>query len=81
MTARLEPGTRVFHGGQIWARTLPGGTGLIVRVEGPDLHGDYEYLVRTAADFSRRPGPDNPEVDERWWSSRHTRRAWEEPAW
>ncbi|MFB6568247.1 hypothetical protein [Streptomyces noursei] len=63
MTAPLTPGTRVYQGGQLWARTLPGGTGTVVRVEGPDQHGEYEYLVRTGADFSRRPGTDNPEVD------------------
>lgn len=83
MTAhrKLAVGARVYHGGQIWARTLVGGTGAIVRVEGPDRHGDYEYLVRTGGDFSRQPGPDNPETDERWWSSSHVREAWTEPIW
>ena len=71
MTAPLKPGARVFHGGQIWARSLPGGTGEVIRVEGPDHRGDYEYLVRCGEDFSRRTGPDNPETRETWWSSRH----------
>lgn len=81
MTRPHPTGTRVFHGGQIWARTLPGGTGEILRVEGPDRHGDFEYLVRTGPDFSMPPSPDNPETDERWWSSRHVRRAYAEPVW
>lgn len=75
MTTRISPGTRVFHGGQIWARSLPGGTGEVIRVEGPDRHGDYEYLVRTGHNFAMPPGPDNPEIDERWWASYHVRRA------
>jgi hypothetical protein len=65
----LPPGTRVFHDGQIWARSLPGGTGEVIRTEGPDHRGDYEYLVRTGHDLSRQPGPGNPETDERWWAS------------
>lgn len=83
MTTRtmLPVGTRVYHGGQRWACTLEGGTGVIVAVEGPDLHGDYEYLVRTGEDFSRPPGPGNPETDERWWSSLHTRRAFAGWSW
>ncbi|MFI8942702.1 hypothetical protein [Streptomyces syringium] len=70
MTDPIPVGTRVFHDGQVWARALPGGTGQVIKVEGPDQHGDYEYLVRTGPDFSRRPGPTNPEIDEQWWSSR-----------
>ena len=72
------PGTRVFHDGQIWARSLPGGTGEVVRVDGPDHRGDYEYLVRTGHDLSRQPGPDNPETDERWWASYRVRPAYVE---
>jgi hypothetical protein len=79
MTGR-EPyptGTRVFHAGQRWARTLPGGTGEIVRAEGPDRNGEYEYLVRTGPDFAMGPDPeDNPETDERWWPSYHVSEAW-----
>ncbi|MGK5730208.1 hypothetical protein [Streptomyces sp. URMC 124] len=71
----LPPGTRVFHAAQQWACRLPGGTAEIIRAEGPDHHGEYEYLVRTGTDFSRKPGPDNPDTDERWWSSRATSRA------
>ena len=71
MSDPLKPGDRVFHGGQIWARSLPGGTGEVIRAEGPDHRGDYEYLVRTGEDFSRRTGSDNPETREVWWSSRH----------
>lgn len=71
--APYPPGTRVFHGGQIWARSRPGGTAEVLRAEGPDRHGDYEYLVRTGEDFSRQPGPGNPETRETWWSSRHIR--------
>lgn len=68
----LPPGTRVHHAGQIWARVIPGGTGVIVRAEGPDHRGQFEYLVRTGQDFSRRTGPDSPETCERWWSSTTT---------
>lgn len=77
MPEPLPLGTRVFHGAQEWARALPGGTGEIIRVKGPDGRGDCEYLVRTGHQFARRPGPDNPETDERWWSSRATHRAYQ----
>ncbi|WP_329142902.1 hypothetical protein OIU91_04420 [Streptomyces sp. NBC_01456] len=75
MSHPLQPGDRVYHGSQIWARSLPGGTGEVLRVEGPDHRGDYEYLVRCGQDFSRRTGADNPETCERLWSSYHTNRA------
>lgn len=65
----LDIGTRVYHLGQQWAYSLPGGTGEIVARKGPDHRGDFEYKVRTGKDISRQPGPDNPETDERWWAS------------
>lgn len=78
MPEPLIPGTRVYHAAQEWACTLSGGTGEIIRLNGPDGRGDYEYLVRTGRRFASRPGPDNPEEDERRWSSRATRRAHQE---
>ncbi|MEE6264930.1 hypothetical protein ACJ6WD_09615 [Streptomyces sp. VTCC 41912] len=42
MTTRFAPGAHVHHGGQIWARTLPGDTGVILVVKGPDVHDDHE---------------------------------------
>jgi hypothetical protein len=65
----LAPGTRVHHAGQIWARSIPGGTAVIVRAEGPDYRGDYEYVVQTGVDFSRRTGSTNPETCMTRWSS------------
>ncbi|WP_367134502.1 MULTISPECIES: hypothetical protein [Streptomyces] len=77
MLEPLPPGTRVFHAAQEWACALPGGTGEIIRADGPDWRGDYEYLVRTGHRFAFRPGPDNPETDERWWPSWATHRAYQ----
>lgn len=73
---RILNGARVYHVAQIWARTLPGGTGYVLRSEGPDHRGNYEYLVLTGEDFSRRTGPDNPEHHAVWWPSDHIRRAY-----
>jgi len=73
---RLAVGTRVYHGAQQWARAQIGGTGVIVAVaDHPCSDGSWEYQVRTGKDFSRMPGPGNPETDLRWWNSCHTRRA------
>lgn len=68
MTGPLPVGTRVRHYGQQWpaART---GTATIREVVGPLHDGSYEYRVLATVDFSRRPGPDNPEARETWWSS------------
>jgi len=68
----LPVGTRVYHGGQIWARTLPGGTGYITGVMGPYHDDTYEYFVTTTENFASRPGPDNPETRPTQWSSRVT---------
>ncbi len=71
-THPLPVGTRVYHDVQVWARSISGGTGEIRKVKGPDHRGEYEYLVRTGHDLSRRSGRDNPETDERWWASYRT---------
>lgn len=71
----LSAGDRVFHAAQIWARSLKGGTAVILEVQGPDRLGEYEYLVRTGEDFSRRTGPDNPEVRKTRWASYNTMKA------
>jgi hypothetical protein len=68
----FPPGTRVRHGAQIWACLSAEGTAEVIRAEGPDHRGDYEYLVRTGQDFSRPTGPDNPETRETWWASYRT---------
>jgi hypothetical protein len=62
-------GTRVHHISQEWARTLSGGTATVLTHKGPWPDGSYEYQVRTTADFSRQPGPNNPETRETWWAS------------
>lgn len=70
MTAHPLPiGTRVSHLNQQWARSLPGGTATVLDREGPWPDGSWEYQVRAARDFSRQPGPDNPESRTTWWPS------------
>lgn len=71
MTHPLPVGTRVRHYGQQWtaART---GTATVRAVKGPYSDGTYEYRILATEDFSRRPGPDNPETRDTWWSSEAT---------
>lgn len=71
----LSVGDRVYHVGQLWAYSLPGGTAEITGVLGPYKDGTYEYKLLTPEDFSRRPGPDNPMTRESQWASRATRTA------
>ncbi|MEU1015387.1 hypothetical protein [Streptomyces sp. NPDC005898] len=73
MTAHPLPvGTRVSHTHQEWARRLPDGTAPVIDRQGPWPDGSWEYHVRTALDFSRRPGPHNPEIRTTWWPSHAT---------
>lgn len=65
----LSVGTAVTHVSQQWAPRIPGGTAVILEVEGPCRDGSYEYQVRAARDFSRRPGVENPMDRVTWWSS------------
>lgn len=75
--AKIPVGTRVYHGGQLWARLLVDGTGIITAVaDRPCSDGSWEYTVMATRDFSRRPGPGNPENRETAWNSCHCRRAW-----
>jgi hypothetical protein len=67
----LAPGTRVRHYGQQWPAARSG-TATIREVQGPLHDGTYEYRVDATEDFSRRPGPDNPETRSAWWSSTAT---------
>lgn len=64
----LEPGTRVRHYGQQWSAARQG-TATVREVRGPWPDGSYEYRVDATEDFSRQPGPDNPETRSTWWSS------------
>lgn len=68
-------GTRVYHAGQQWHRSHMGGTASVVSSEGPYHDGTYEYEVMAGVEFSRRTGPDNPEVRATRWSSLATRKA------
>ncbi|MEU3742927.1 hypothetical protein AB0E78_38465 [Streptomyces sp. NPDC032198] len=68
-THPLPIGTRVWHINQEWARSLPDGTATVIDREGPWPDGAWEYEVRAARDFSRSPGPDNPESRTTWWPS------------
>lgn len=68
----LKVRDRVFHVGQIWARSLPGGTAEILEVQGPDHRDNYEYLVLTGVYFSRKPSERNPQTRKEWWSSTAT---------
>lgn len=70
----LPVGTRVRHYGQQWPAARSG-TATIREVKGPWPDGSFEYRVDTTVDFSRRPGPDNPETRKAWWSSSATIRA------
>jgi hypothetical protein len=64
----LFPSRRVYHCNQRWEAARRG-TATITAVKGPYNDGSYEYEVLTTEDFSRRPGPDNPETRRTWWSS------------
>lgn len=64
----LAVGTRVRHMGQQWG-TARFGTATIQEVKGPYYDDSYEYLVTTGEDFSRSPGPGNPETRQTWWAS------------
>ena len=64
----LSVGTRVRHCGQQWGSARLG-TATIKEIKGPYRDGSYEYLVTTGEDFSRRPGPENPETRQTWWAS------------
>lgn len=70
-TQPLPVGARVRHYGQQWPAARQG-TATIREVRGPWPDGSYEYRVDATQDFSRRPGPDNPETRETWWSSTAT---------
>ncbi|MGW6021300.1 hypothetical protein [Streptomyces sp. NPDC055099] len=65
----MPVGTRVSHINQQWARSLPDGTATVIDCKGPWPDGSWEYQVLVARDFSRRPGPDNPESRTTWWPS------------
>lgn len=67
----LPVGTRVRHYGQQWTAARAG-TATVREVNGPLHDGAYEYRVDATQDFSRRPGPDNPETRSTWWSSETT---------
>ncbi|MCX4666418.1 hypothetical protein OG453_07015 [Streptomyces sp. NBC_01381] len=41
----------------------------VIDRKGPWPDGSWEYQVRAACNFSRRPGPDNPESRTTWWPS------------
>lgn len=73
----LPVGAKVFHVGQLWARTLIGGTAVVVEVKGPYRDGAYEYVLDACQEFSRRPGPDNPMNQRSQWASYATRPAYE----
>lgn len=67
----LPVGTRVRHYGQQWSAARRG-TATIREVKGPLYDGSYEYRVDATEDFSRQPGPNNPETRSTWWSSETT---------
>ena len=78
MTDRpLANGTRVRHANQQWVTR--NATAEVHDSKGPWPDGTYEYLVRTGEDFSREPGPDNPQTRWAWWSSSATIPTTEEP--
>ncbi|MGW1784885.1 hypothetical protein ACWCQQ_38145 [Streptomyces sp. NPDC002143] len=68
MTHPLPAGTRVRHYGQQRPAARQG-TATIREAVGPLHDGSYEYRVLATVEFSRRPGPDNSETSETWWSS------------
>lgn len=62
----LDVGARAYHTAQQWGYRYPEGTAVVLsREERPPGH--WEYRVRTGRDFSRPPGPDNPEDRETFW--------------
>lgn len=67
----LPVGARVRHYGQQWSAARAG-TATVREVKGPLHDGSYEYRVDATQDFSRQPGPDNPETRSTWWSSETT---------
>ncbi|MFG2412290.1 hypothetical protein [Streptomyces goshikiensis] len=77
----LPVGSRVTHVNQRWAtsRIVPDGTAEILEARGPYNDGTYEYRVRAARDFSRRPGPNNPLDRETWWSSQAVQAVEDQP--
>jgi hypothetical protein len=70
-THPLPVGARVRHYGQQWPAARQG-TATVREVVGPLHDSSYEYRVTATEDFSRRPGPDNPETRNTWWSSTAT---------
>lgn len=67
----LEPGTRVHHRSQVWARSIPGGTGEILSVDRQYPDGEYEYTVLTGKDFASRLSSINPMTRETSWATHH----------
>lgn len=67
----LPVGTRVRHCGQQWPAARRG-TATVREVQGPLRDGSFEYRVTATRDFSRAPGPGNPEDRDVWWSSEAT---------
>lgn len=72
---RFKPGDRVHHAGQIFARTHPGGTAVVVEVKGPYNDGAYEYVVDACESFANLPSDDNPMTHRTQWASYMTRPA------
>lgn len=71
MTGPVHPlpvGTRVRHYAQQWPSARQG-TATITGVKGPYRDGTFEYEVLTGEEFSRMPGPDNPQTRVTWWPS------------
>lgn len=67
-THPLPVGTRVYHHNQQWSAARAG-TATVREVRGPYRDGSWEYRVDATADFSRQPGPANPENRSTWWNS------------
>ncbi len=74
----LPVGTRVHSLGQQWAAARKG-TATITAIKGPWPDGSYEYEVLTGVDFSRAPGPNNPQTRTTRWASYNTIPAEETP--
>ena len=68
-------GTRVYHIAQEWARSLPGGTAVVIEVKHHAFRDHVEYKVRTGVQFSMPPGPSNPQTREEWWNTNAVLRA------
>lgn len=64
----FEVGDLVCHANQEWAVAQKIPTAVIHQVI-PQGDGTFEYVVTTAADFSRRPGPDNKMTRRSQWNS------------